>query len=467
MKYYLFLLPTLFLFSCIKEFDMLPPEVSLYSYTYLRNGDTILLPIETEMELIAKSQNKNLTYYWDFGDGKNSSQKANYHSYASKGVYPVTLKVSNGDKEGEFKFYIKVFGSIVGDKSEYSEGLWIHSQNNDSYIFTKNISRIGLDMHKLIDDTVVYTKRVENFNSDFNLIDLKTDSENNFLLWGNNWFNKIDQNATTLTKSRVSSFQKGHIFLTSDNNYQLIGQNSYGVEYEYIDYSGNSISKNKLYINENSNKKCLDAMFINENEYLMLFGYDEYDTSDFTPYTSVVKKNFENESEIELTIPYFYFNNILQADFGYFTYGIDEGNHLSIVKISPDLKIEWQQRFDLQNDYSNNYYDYGGYSDYYYNYSDYSDNNSEWDNSNKKILVIEYDDRYLLFHDKDVFIIKMGEDIRKISILKNIDFKINSVCANGQNILLLATVKNTNSDRYQGETYPFIFKMNKEGRIID
>jgi hypothetical protein len=189
--------------------------------------------------------------------------------------------------------------------------------------------------------------------------------------------------------------------------------------------------------------------------------------SDYTPYTSVVKKNFENESEIELTIPYFYFNNILQADFGYFTYGIDEGNHLSIVKISPDLKIEWQQRFDLQNDYSNNYYDYGGYSDYYYNYSDYSDNNSEWDNSNKKILVIEYDDRYLLFHDKDVFIIKMGEDIRKISILKNIDFKINSVCANGQNILLLATVKNTNSDRYQGETYPFIFKMNKEGRIID
>lgn len=454
MKYSVIILFAFVIFSCNEEIDMLPPEVRVSSPFWISCGDTISLPIETKMEFSAYSDNKNLIYDWDFGDGNSSTEKSSYHSYSSKGIYPVSIKVSNGDKEGECVFYAKVFGQVVGNKSEYREGLWIFEHNNDNYIFTEGRSGWGLYMHKINDQMEIFVKQPSYYNNTYvEIVDFKMDYDNNFILLEDDGIAKIDLNATTLIKRGFSFFYKGHILVTSNNDYFLVGRNSYIVEYENLDNSGDRIIREQLYDNENSSQKCLDAMFINDKDYLMLFNNDEYyDYPYDTANISLVKRNIENENEIKLAIPNVYCENILNAGSGYIVYGFDVEwscggcySYLNIVKISSDFDFEWHQRINL----GDSYYDLNTF--------------------NEKILLREYDDRYVFFHDKDLFILtKTGEIIKQFSILENINFQINSVCASGQNTLILATIKNRDfGDTYEDETFPMIFKINIEGQIVD
>lgn len=453
MKYSIIILIVITLISCNKELDMLPPEVMISSPYRIHCGDTISLPVETKIEFSAYSIDKNITYEWDFGDGNSTIEKNSYHSYSSKGLYPVSVRVNNGDKEGDCQFYVKVFGQIIGDKSEYREGLWIFEQNNDNYIFTEGGSGRGLFMHKINDQTEIFVKQPNYFDTYVDIVDFKMDSDNNFILLEDDGFAKIDLNATTLTKRGFLFYNKGHILVNSKNNYLLIGLNSYEVEYENRDYSGDRIIRDKLYDNENSNKKCLDAMFINDKEYIMLFNDDDYyDYPYDTAKISIAKRNIENENEIKLTIPNVYCENILDAGSGYILYGFDVDwscggcySYLNIVKISSDLDFEWHQRINLGDSYP------------------------DWNTFNDKILMREYNDRYVFFHDKDIFILtKIGTIIRQLTLLESIDFQINSVCTSGLNTLILATIRNSDfGDTFENETFPIIFKINMEGQIID
>ncbi len=435
---------------------MLPPEVRVSSPYWINCGDTVLLPVETKMEFSAYSDNKNITYDWDFGDGYNSTEKSSYHSYSSNGLYSVKVKVDNGDKESDCIFYVKVFGQIVGNKQDYRKGIWIFENNSDNYVFTEGGSGgsgYGLFLHKINDGHELFAKQPNHFDTYVDVVDLQMDSDNNFILLENDGFAKIDLSATTLTKRGFSFFYKGHILATSNNDYYLVGRNSYEVEYENRTNSGDRIIREQLYDNENSDKKCLDAMFISDKEYLMLFNNDEYyDYPYDTAKISIEKRNLDNNNEIKLAIPNVYCENILNSDSGYIMYGFDIEwscggcySYLNIVRISSDLDFEWHQRINLGDSYP------------------------DWNTFNDKILLREYNDRSVIFHDKDVFILtKTGEIIKQFTLIENIDFQINSVCISGQNTLILATIKNSDFwDTYEDETFPIIFKIDKEGQIID
>lgn len=55
-------------------------------------------PAPLQVEFTDLSTGRPATYHWDFGDGRNSSDQNPLHSYATEGIYSITLTVENGGR---------------------------------------------------------------------------------------------------------------------------------------------------------------------------------------------------------------------------------------------------------------------------------------------------------------------------------------------------------------------------------
>ncbi len=84
----LFILAVLFLSSCAKP---------IANFAVLQKEDKVPATVSFENQ-----SEKAESYYWDFGDGKSSTEESPEHRYYLSGKYNVELKAKKGGKESKF-----------------------------------------------------------------------------------------------------------------------------------------------------------------------------------------------------------------------------------------------------------------------------------------------------------------------------------------------------------------------------
>jgi len=460
MKRIHFVLFIVFLLAtCKKDENIFPPSTGI-DFNHISINDTLTIPLQTKVQFLVYSAHEDLTYIWDFGDSTGSQVKIDTHSYAKRGLYKVSVAAHKGDKESESNFFVRVVGQVIGKKSDKPEGIAVLEYNSEVYVFNKKLYTDTLFLHHLREYHEMISKNIS-LHDAWECYDFEKDNGNNIVCLLSGSFLKFDlagsmvANVSQDHSALQNDYLKAHIFPSTDNNYVLTRIDSYKAVFNKLNESCQNILHQDLYDNENSAKKCLDAVATSNTEYLLLlnnFFANDYPNDTANLSISISKRNIENGNEINLDFPKVYYNTILSVNDGFIIYGFDLEtsclgceSYLNIVKISSDIKIEWQKKIDL----GPKFYDGQPYTD--------------------KILVREYDDRYLLFLNDEFYTIdKTGSVSQPKSFFAVFQFHINSVCNSGVNTLILGTVNYSDlHDSSADETYPILFKIDKEGNIID
>ena len=182
MKYFYTFSILILLAYCNKP-DMQPPKVNIVANSdFIYNNDTLTIPTEAKVEFYACTDNKSYSYLWDFGDNSSSNKTSVFHSYSSKGLYSIKLKVRDGAKENDYNFVVSVIGQVVGNKDVFRKGLSVFEYNSDVYIFAEGSQECGLYLSKVNDKTEIYNTQLYDLSSYLDLVDIKMDYENNFII---------------------------------------------------------------------------------------------------------------------------------------------------------------------------------------------------------------------------------------------------------------------------------------------
>lgn len=444
--------------SCQKELETLSPrvDISLLSQNnIIRHGDTIDIPVKTDIKFWANSINKDINYLWNFGDGNSSTEHSIYHLYSKNGIYNINLKVINNEnKESESSIFVNVIGQIIGDKSERNRGFYVIENESDIYVFGIGKSNYGLNLYKVQNNNILFAKQI--FNEYLYRAELTLDNESNFIISDDESFGKFNLNANVSARIHISNFSGKHIYITANNDYRLLG-NATNSEFDDIIYVeprnlDNIIYKKTLYENDNSKRKCVDGIFLNDKDYLLLFNDNKY--NDFfydSARISIEKRQLENTNKTALVLPNMNCDNILKTNSGVILYGFDidpfsdEVVNINIVKISSDFNYEWHKKIYLY--FSVKAYDF-----------------------NKKLLLREFNDNYQFFLNKSLF--RLSKDgILNLSkdYFINLNFQINSVNKSGDKTLVLGTIQNEdiNDEHLFDETSLILFKVDENGQIIE
>ncbi|NJK97439.1 MAG: PKD domain-containing protein [Bacteroidales bacterium] len=397
------------------------------------------------------TENKVLTYTWDFGDGTRSYEERTYHCFLPAGTYTINLKASNNEKTGEATLYAKVYGKIPGDKSTYSKGYIIWASEN--YIYSFYGTRSSLNLIKMEDTTLLYNREIKYYDEFIDVFDFMVDKDKNFILLEDNGLSKINTNADLLKKVNIYSGNQGHIIQTNKGNFlitEIDGYNVTGLKYNNLLEFQN---KTDLYKNDQAPFPCTDLCYINDSAYVMIVNENPNDYyPNHNEKFNILKKTIKNDTLAAIPIEKRNLYKIHVTSTGYLIYGFNIdwscggcNSYLNFLKLSSDFKQEWIQQVDLGTE---------GF-----------DNN----NFDAKISCREYNDHYLIFHENKVISLqKTGTSFTSDIIFPGIDFRVKSVCPNGENTLVLGDIYNSSFyDLFNTEHYPVIITLNSNGKLIN
>ena len=121
------------------------PSGLIANFNYLQTNFTFS-DFDVQFTNNSVSSNSNIeSYYWNFGDGNNSTEQSPLHTYYSKGTYTVSLKIT--DENGNIDTYYNYDVSVTEDYEESItvDAYWIYNGNNDYTFYVtvwdNNLSR--------------------------------------------------------------------------------------------------------------------------------------------------------------------------------------------------------------------------------------------------------------------------------------------------------------------------------------
>ena len=177
----------------------------------------------------------NITYHWDFGDGATSTDKNPKHSYAKRGEYNVTLKVSNDNKS--FDTLQQTLSVILGQQHiSFGDGInlspiAIEETSAKEFVLLASTG-YGGGYHLFLLDSLLKQKGMKTFPAAYRLASMKATKDGNYIFTGsteaatnNNELIKMTPDGSVLWKKVLSSTDSYYINATPtpDGGYAVIG----------------------------------------------------------------------------------------------------------------------------------------------------------------------------------------------------------------------------------------------------
>lgn len=132
----------------------------------------------------SNNSTNSTSYFWDFGDGSNSTSANPIHSYPSPGNYPVTLYASNCFSQDSYTTNISVGTSGIGELNDYLSNL---PNPVEDKIILSGLNITGLELISLEGKTlanvngIVTEFDITGFSDGMYVLKLQSDSETGFL----------------------------------------------------------------------------------------------------------------------------------------------------------------------------------------------------------------------------------------------------------------------------------------------
>lgn len=314
------------------------------SFQYMVESDTIDVPIQYHQSAyVLVTDNFGLpvliddydkfSFNWNINNETAYSSRTINHTFQTNGIKEISISVTYQGEEMNFTFYIKVYGFIINSVENESYGFFIdESDNSTRTVFTReDDDMLGYEFNKyeLVSRKVLDQETITSYE----VIDFSKDKNGNLNLWTWHYFYKYDKHANKLLeKSTYSSEYAGNIYISTENEYFLVGTTPYRSKFYHFDQNGGNYGSAELHESiENLISK--DGLMLNDSAYILLINNTDNNE------TSLVQKKLNSNSENTLVVFSDNYHRIIKTNEGYITYELGDGK--TVAYLNQNLQLVW------------------------------------------------------------------------------------------------------------------------------